>query len=353
MIQLIRNSWVIALVLTASSLRAQGALIVHARADQTTYSFREPIRLTVTITNESAETVQIPQVSRLESDEMEFIYFDVRSAGGFVRRAKSVRLSVNSIDNSEYSGAPLASGDSVEFFCYPIGTNRLVSATGEIAGRADTYRTFPGPGVYQLRVVLHTVPAYPRLFSANGASFTWSSRPLTIEIRKPDQTEERILDALWKCDPEGEDGIALRRGDLGKLRTVISDYPAHPLTRHCRYALGRLIFAQSVEGKARPLEAAKVLSDLIDEHPEFRHEEASLFLVRSYRDEGRQEAAFAILSELMEERPSLWTNWPFVVLASTLTPDPQRSLESWKQRELREGAKPVPISDLSNVWSEQ
>ena len=57
--------------------------------------------------------------------------------------------------------------------------------------------------------------------------------------------------------------------------------------------------------------------------------------------------------KLMEERPVLWTNWPFVVAAATLTPDPSRSLEAWQKKEMREGAQPIPASEVGNVWSDR
>ncbi len=322
------------------------------RSDTPTYVFREPIKLVVTISNEGTTAVRIPQVSRLGPPEMEFVFFEVRLWDGSTRRAKSVRENVNRVSSSEYAGAPLAAGDSVTFFCYPMLTNVAVDSTGSASGRVTSYRTFPTPGTYRLRVVLHSGPYYKRLFGVDGAVRTWKSNELEIPIRAPDQIEAQILDSLWLCDPVGEDGIGLRRGDLSQLERTIQDYPRHPLTPHCRFALGRLLFAQSIEGRSPASKAAAVLSNLIADYPGFRREEATLFLARSYRDGGQTQEGLAVLSSLMEEQPTLWTNWPFVVTASTLTPDPQRSLEAWRVREMRDGARPIPIGKVAGVWSD-
>lgn len=197
------------------------------------------------------------------------------------------------------------------------------------------------------------MPIYKNLFGVDGAARAWKSNELEISIRTPDQVEARILETLWSCDPVGEDGIGLRRGDLRKLEQMIRVHPNHALTPRCRYALGRLLYAQSIERRSPASEASAVLADLVADYPMFRREEATLFLARSYRDEGRIQEGLAVLSRLKEEQPALWTNWPFVVAASTLTPDPQRSLEAWRVREMREGAKPIPIGKVAGVWSDR
>lgn len=128
-----------------SSVLAQGDLNVRVQADQSTYVFREPIKLIVTISNTGSAMTRIPQVSRLGSPEMEFAFFEMRMWDGSCRRAKSVRLNVNSASSTEYAGAPRAPGDSVTFFCYPILTNVAVDSMGS-NGRVLSYRTFPTPG---------------------------------------------------------------------------------------------------------------------------------------------------------------------------------------------------------------
>ncbi|MCI0452750.1 MAG: hypothetical protein L0Z51_10235 [Candidatus Latescibacteria bacterium] len=138
---------------------------------------------------------------------------------------------------------------------------------------------------------------------------------------------------------------------MDQLERMIQEYPNHELTPHSRFALGRLLYAQSLEGKSPAWEAATVLTELMTDCPAFRREEVALFLARSHREAGQVQKGLEVLSKLMEEEPALWTNWPFIVAASTLTPDPQRSLEAWRVREIREGAKSVPISKVAKVWT--
>jgi hypothetical protein len=88
-------------------------------------------------------------------DEMEFIFFEVTDPDGTIRRTKSVRSHVYKVINVEYSGMPLALGDSIQFFYYPSLTNISVGEMGEKTGPVRDLFTFPNVGAYRLRVVYH------------------------------------------------------------------------------------------------------------------------------------------------------------------------------------------------------
>jgi tetratricopeptide (TPR) repeat protein len=114
-----------------------------------------------------------------------------------------------------------------------------------------------------------------------------------------------------------------------------------------------LLYSESIaERQNAASEAIDVLSELIEEAPQFRHEEAVLFLALSYRSAGQTDKGMEVLATLLNERPELWTNWSFVSTAARLTPDPEGALTSWRLRELREGAKPVPKEMLNGAWGD-
>jgi len=344
--------WVLALAVTPSV--AEDGLNIQLHMDKGTYALHEPLKATIVITNDAPVVMNIPPADMLTMDEMLFIYFEVEGESGQVRRLKSVRRYVTRVSDSRFEGARLNPGESVQLFYYPTQTNRTVTEDGMKGSPIDSYWTFPVEGTYRLRAVFHSRSEFPGLLGSSDGQPLWRSNTVDVVVRAPTPAERAVLKAVWHSDPEGEAGIGLLRKDLPRLASTIEQYPGNTMVPHARYALGRMLYASSIaESPTVAAAAIDVLLPLVTDSPMFRTEEARLTLAKAYLRAGMREEAASVIQPLMGGDPLLWTNLPFVLTASKLTPDPDASFYAWLKRCNAGRDRRVPVEDMLSNWSEQ
>ncbi len=319
-------------------------LVVDVRSDKNQYVLGEPVKLTASVRNETGQTIRVPSVTLMDQFFMHFMYFEVTSPTGALRRLKHVAIFQELILGPHYAGAPLAPGDSIQVFLYPARTNVAVDANGMASGeRISSSETFPVTGRYKLRVVYQVWPDLDVLFPGK-----WRSNEVELIMRKPDSEQREILDALWQGMPAGEGGIDWSRRDLKRLKAVIDKYPHDDLTLHVRFALAR-----GLEWEDRYDDAITILRALNTSHPEFRHEEMQLWLGRVYIGSGAREEGADMLFSAMGKEPALWTNPAFVEAVTVIGIRDFSVKARWEEQESRLGAKPMTKEQFLSTFASQ
>ena len=141
----------------SGSSGAQSGLALDIRLTQDRHVVREPMKLAVTLSNQSDRTLPIFEVKEL-GNNMEHMYFIVRRPDGVTQCRSSQHTFATQIVGPEYAGEPLKPGDSVRIYLYPVAT----AVTAQIPeGEWDrNVLTFPEPGVYALQLVYSVGRAY-------------------------------------------------------------------------------------------------------------------------------------------------------------------------------------------------
>jgi hypothetical protein len=280
---------------------------------------------------------------------MLFMYYEISRVGSAVDRLKSVSVTQYGPTSEGYEGAPLASGDSIQFFLYPNLTNVRINPSSLRETQIGATKPFDNIGEYDVRVV-YTIP--PRL--QNLYQGTWRSNAVRIQIRHADDTEREILRTLWRCLPQGESGIDWVIRDLEDLRELIRQHASHPLIAHVRYGLARAYYREGIAGHpSQNQQAIDLLRDLMKRSPEFRHEETNLFLGKALLEAGDKTAGSDILLSMMEREPVLWSNPDYVQAVTVVGIREYSTIKEWKEREARMGAKPMSRSAfLSGFWEQ-
>lgn len=299
------------------SAHAQGTVLLTVKADRDEYVSMEPVRLTVTLRNESGRTIRIPDIEFLGIN-MEYMAFEIIGPDGKRARRHFSYEQRYGIVSPLYAGEPLLPGRSVTTFLYPNATRRVPP----LPDGPRLEATFKETGTYLLRVVYGMPDFYKELWKPPGGEL--SSNEIKISVRAPTTEEREIIDAIWS---EGGRGgfIGPMMGDQYRIwhdevaiRAVIEKYPNNPMIRHAYLALAKS-FCSDDDDKSRMEQAIPILEHMMKAQPSFRFEETRQHLGWAYAHADRSSDAFRVFQETLVVHPELTTNSRFMASALQAT----------------------------------
>jgi hypothetical protein len=232
---------------------------------------------------------------------MEFMFFEVVRAEEIQRR--QIRYaSVNRVENVDWMGEPIASGDSVVIHLYP-------TVTRSVDGVGSSTFTFTEPGRYQLRVAYSVPDYFKNLWQPSGG--TLYSNYINLDVREAAPQEKEILDAYWSGEQlplmMGEDNFYLK-ADEAAIRDVLSRYPDNPLCRYVMFALARTILTTSWANDAKRGQGMALLAELHERYPSFRTFEVALHMGTAQALGGDKVGAVDTLGDGLTATPELIDN---------------------------------------------
>lgn len=303
----------IAVFSIAVSVRAQAeSLSIRLEQEKSRYVLGEPVKLKVTLQNDSTETIRIVSISRLGMN-MEHMFYLLTVPTGDKYQCMSRVFQVERMVDPGYGGEPLAPGEQVVTFLYPTTVWRRPAAATH--GPWSSFEEmFKVPGDYRLRVVYGVSPSLPRLLQTGTAGIL--SDELVLDFRAPDNVERQILES---CVPGDDIGANLgelnahAKFDEAALRAVIREYPDHPMTEYARFSLARSLTRLDrngigVDGR----EGVAIFEDLQNRLPDFRSEEIAKHLGTSYFFLGQRDEAIAVFEDAMAKYPYMRQQYSFM-----------------------------------------
>ncbi len=284
---------------------------LHLRATQDEYIVREPIKLVVTLSNNSKEEIRIPGIAQL-AERMEYVhYVEIIPPRGEKQCRRYQYMYYSGIALPEYRGEPLSPGDYRELYLYPNVSWEIDCATHEKVNSLSV--TFPDPGEYRMRAYYVVPSIYNKLWKKAGGL---ASNEIVLQVRRPNSEEDEILDAVWGKSighlMYGDDFACCVRSDETALRQVIEKYPNNPLARYALFELARSLSLRYDESDEM-MEALKIFGLLETRYPAFRYEEVRLHMGRIYQALNQDAKALSSFTEALEYNPGLVDNYNFMV----------------------------------------
>jgi hypothetical protein len=332
-----------ALLAFACTSASAASLSIKLDSPQYVYVLGEPVKLRVTLQNDSTETIRIVHLAKL-GQHMEFMHYELVEPSGSEYLCWSQLGHVHRALDPLMSGEPLRPGEAVVAFLYPRKVFKATSPTG--AGRRGSVDLFAEPGTYRLRIVYGVSKVYERLWYAgqNGRE----SNELILTFRPPDSKEREILDARaagWNMGAaagELDDHAAF---DEDALRRVIRKYPDHPLAKYARFALARSLTRIDRDGIASTgSEGVAIFESLRERVPDFRGEEISKQLGTAYYHLGDRNKAVHVFEDALVRYPHMRLTYAFMAsYIRVLTNDPG-AVQRWSEgrSEGRKGLELIP-----------
>jgi hypothetical protein len=306
--------WLISLISTspvaAAKVKGEGEIVLDLRASQDEYVVREPIKLVVTLCNNSKEEIRTPGIAEL-AEEMEYIhYLEITTPRGEKQCRRYQFMYYSEAVLPGYVGEPLSPGDYRELYLYPNVTWEIDCVTQERVNSLSV--TFPDPGEYRMRAYYVVPSIYRKLWKREGGL---ASNEIVLQVRRPNSEENEILDAVWGKSLDnlmwGDDfGCCIRRDELS-LRHVIKKYPNNPLIKYALFELARSLSLR-YNGSGEMMEALKIFGSLETQYPAFRYEEVRLHMGRTYRVLNQDVKALNSFAEALEYNPGLVDNYYFM-----------------------------------------
>lgn len=296
------------LVFVSLAAHAESALRISVIRSQSQFILREPVKLRVLLYNDGNDPINIPEVQHFDMN-MEFFRFEIQRPDG---RRETRRSSISTIDriyNPAYKGEVLASGESIQFFLYPMRSFVLDSDRGE----GGELLTFNHPGQYRVRVCYVVTHDQPFLYGYGTGGVC--SEEVLLTFRQPNSVEKDILDALW-FEATGAMTVGEMRTvgvhDIAKIRSMLDEHPNHPLSPYLEYAIARTYVTQGSTLEWHPEKAVPILRDLMDRYPEFRPEEVRFQLGEAYRRSGLIGEAVELYEQTLAQYPELRNDYAFM-----------------------------------------
>ncbi len=318
------------LVIGVSAISYAGeGLYLKLESPQNEYAVREPVKLVITLGNDSGEAIRIPEIQGEDMINMKFIYYMELITPKGERECRRAQFVYGiGLINEEYAGEPLFPGDYRELYLYPNAT--FNNDCGNFRPMSCLGATFPEEGEYRIRV-FYMVPGYwPKLWNvADGLP----SNELVLTFRKPTPEEAEILDAVWLAGDyislDSEDYCGFFNAEA--LRRAIAKYPNHPFIKHAEFALARTLCATDSKGQLR--EASSILETLASEHPDFRYEEVGIALGSCYLGLHETARVDSIFTKMLRKNPALEDNYRFMTakLGMGFTDDAGRAVRKWRE----------------------
>jgi hypothetical protein len=322
------------LVIGVSAISYAGeGLYLKLESPQNEYVVREPVKLVITLGNDSGEAIRIPEFQGEDMSNMKFIYYIELITPQGERQCRRAQFGDGiGLINEEYAGEPLFPGDHRELYLYPNAT--FNNECGNFRPMSCLGATFPEEGKYRIRV-FYMVPGYwPKLWNVAGGL---PSNELVLTFRKPTPEEAEILDAVWSAGDyislNSEDYCGFFNGEA--LRRAIAKYPTHPYIKYAQFALARTLCATDNKGQLK--EDSSILETLALEHPDFRCEEVGIALGGSYRGLHETARADSILTKMLRKNPALEDNDRFMTLkfGEGFSDDAGRAVRKWREDRCR------------------
>lgn len=302
-------AFVAALACCAQASAAEGILIrLEDRNHQAEYVTREPIKLVVTLVNNSNEQIRIPGWEYFGSD-WDCIYLEIVGPDGAQQCRRFQFWDSYGIINEKYLGEPLLPGDYREIRLYPNVTFQVDCRSLAEVSRMGA--TFGEPGDYRVRAVYQVPNYWPALWRP---STQLVSNEVTLRFREPDAEEREIIDAIWSGDGSdlslGDD--AGGRMDEGFLREVIAKYPRNRLEGYAEIALARTLYL-TPDGSCDS-EALSWVEKILTAHPGLRPEEVLSLGAKIFLRMQEPGKAAALADSALKLSPGLIDDSDFMAL---------------------------------------
>jgi tetratricopeptide (TPR) repeat protein len=297
------------------------------------YVPREPVMLSVTVCNDSDESLDLADT---EPDGLSghrfFLEVTTPSDSTACYRLMSWGLFNWSQDEvhrgayylKHFEGRLLRPGESLST-CFRYARGVRIARPGEPGRPAGRCFVFDAPGTYRVRAV-YVLPFDYRHLWPNDYGEVCSDY-VDVIVREPFPGEVAAMDAFWNrwsgsvCGGAGEELKALRR--------IVLDYGHFDLAPHFYLAL-----VEALTGSVSPWrreefdEAVFLLEALREEHPGFDPEHVCSLLSRAYYHRGQREKATALIDSLVTANPELMRHFDVVQTRNLVDSDVILSLES-------------------------
>jgi len=319
---------------------------VRLFTDKRDYVVGEPMLYRVSLVNRSERAVPVPGPDFWVGGENRFsAYLEVERPDGARELRTFPWTSSGGAPVETYRGLHLAPRDSISFGWYPVVTTAPLERWGYVLP-SDPSAAFSEPGTYRVRGCFRARDDLWRLW---GAGRLTMSRPVTINIRTPDERASRILGAL----PSRKDFWIIRRGDVSKMTLALDADPEHPLAIHLRLELADAYVRTGVTDELHVRNALALLEDARDGGSALWRDKiriAKLEVYRRLKNENRlsQERAVEVerlIADATRDNPGLWTDHAFYwnalsALYNSYVP------HRWEKRMYGRGVGPPLRSDL-------
>jgi len=306
-----RKSAIVLAVISLFSFtaRAYSDVTMSLSLDATNYVIREPIRFQIEIANASQDTVRLFPVNEL-GNHMRHMFFEITRPDGSVEWRKFLTVFYLEAVGIGPRGEPLAPGGRLDLLLYPYMTYWAGPPSAKPQSKKPRF-TFDKPGEYRVRVAYCVESVRRYLWKPEGGILY--SNSLTLELRNPSVEENAILDAVWSGDrfsmSQGDMATHLE-GDAVKLRAVIDRYPDAPFVRYAKLTLGRTLAYSA--NPATALEGIEILTQLHEEFPKFRVEEAFFHRANALDLHGDSQEALEVYEAALVESPKLVDSYVFM-----------------------------------------
>ncbi len=319
-------------VLLAFACSSAFAASLSVKLDSPKYNYvvGEPVKLRVTLQNDSTETIRIVHLPQL-GQNMEYTHYKLVEPSGSEYLCWSQMFHVMRAFDPLKSGEPLGPGEAVVLFLYPRKVFKAARQAG--AGRRRSVDMFAEVGTYRLRIVYGVSKAYELLWYAGSSGR--ESNELVLTFRAPDSIEQEILGA---CAAGRNMGAALGElddtaaFDEDALRSVIRKYPDHPLTEYARFALARSLTRITRDGIASTAsEGVSIFESLREQAPGFRGEEISKQLGTAYYYLGEQDRAVSVFEDALVRYPYMQLTYPFMARYIRVLTNDIGAVQRWSE----------------------
>ena len=306
------------------------AITVHLASDMSVYVTREPVKFSVTLTNESSSVQYFAGVDALDSN-MDYFYYEIVNPQGTLEYRKFRHRSSNEAWNyGLFWGEPLNPGESVLFFSYPNFTYCLNPHAEKYSRGNCTKITFSVSGTYKVRLIYSVPSKFVNLWrGANGEAI---SNQIELSFRPEGAQEKEILDALWSAGGDlstGDDGLLISF-DKYKLSKALKDCPDNPLIKHVYFDLARQILCDGPRSDAP--RARDLLLHCRKACPDYRTEEISTHLAYAYYNMNQTDAARTEMISAMRRNHLLKTNYPFMWLKIIIDYGNVEAVGRWREK---------------------
>lgn len=271
---------------------------------KTQYVVGEPVRAEVLLKNDTSELVRIMEVSRL-TPNMDFVHMEIRTPSGRVERRRSRSIEIDEVFFPGFVGEPLKPDEAVWMVYYPNESS--LDSVEQLTESADEewWETFRVQGRYTVKFVYEIPDVFRNLPVRN-----LESNPVTLEFRRPRESEAAILEAVnmhrdWLRASEA-DPVEMSMETERALRRVIKRYPSHEMTKYAKLALANGLSNERHE------EALDILAELNASDRSFRPIEVSLLVAINHRYSGKPERGAELLGNVISREPLVKSNDEFM-----------------------------------------
>jgi len=279
------------------------------RTDSADYAVREPIKISVQMTNATPDTVRVFPINEL-GNHMKHMFIEVTRPDGVVEWRKFLVFFYIEARGVGPVGEPLSPGEMLNLSLYPYMTY-LVGPPPIESERLAARFTFDRPGTFHVRVAYYVEDECRYLWKPEGGILY--SNSIELHLRESTPAERDVLDAVWSGERFtmlcGDEATHLK-GDVQKLRAVIAKYGEDPMIRYAKLSLGRTLAYQT--DRASASEGIALLQGMSEQFPGFRAKEILFHRANALDLMGETPAALQLYDAALDQFPALIDDYVFM-----------------------------------------